>query len=224
MVSSKWLWWKNLINKFWKYPLCFPEPANSLHSPNLPPDQRPSGKAIFINKHVWTIKHSCWWKSEMGPGLFHLLWRQASKFQENMSLQHKLSTRKDLAQPPLRGTHASSGQCCGGERLTGTPETISNSIKRRLGSRDDWESSVVSQERTQSVPWPYLASAGYHIKMSAGEGKKWRHKAQIMIQRNKKECQQQIPKSNEKIFVVWGWQDVCPAQHTLFREQPRVEE
>lgn len=52
------------------------------------------------------------------------------------------TTRKDLAKPALRGSHASSGQCCGGERLTGTPQTISDSNKRRPGTRDKKEHKV----------------------------------------------------------------------------------
>lgn len=53
------------------------------------------------------------------------------------------------------------------QRSTGTPQTTADSTGRRPGSR---EPSAVSQERTQSVPWPYSASGGYRIKMSAGGG------------------------------------------------------
>lgn len=183
--------------------------------------------------HVWTTKcswylqckttktFSAWWKSQTARAVSPALMAGFKVPGEHAPATQ--ITRKDLAKPPFRGSHASFGQCWGGERLTGTPEAICDRIKERLGSNDYWESAVILQGRPQSVPSPYLDTAGYRITGSAGEGKKWGHKAQIIIQSKKKECQQQIPKSNEKIFVVWGWQDACPAQHTLFREEPRAE-
>lgn len=184
-----------------------------LWSPNRWPDHCLPGKAIFINMHVWTIKRcwylGCkttrtfagWWKHEMGEGPVRLLWRGASKFWANMPLQRK-SHGKIWETLPLRGSQASSaGQGWGGDGLTGTPKAIPDSIKGRSGSQDCRDSTVIWRERRQSVPWLYLARAGYRISEFVGEKKKGEDiKPRLLSKAIKK---------NVKKDPQEEWKDIC---------------
>lgn len=121
------------------------------------------------------------------------------------------TTRKDLAKPPLRGSHASAGQCCGAGRSTGTPETISDSIKRRPGSRDDWESSVVFARKSTKCSLALFSQRRLSYQSVCRRGEKRRHKAQIMIQRNKKEGNSRSRRVMKR--YLWYEDDRMCAQH-----------
>lgn len=104
-------------------------------------------------------------------------------------------------------------QCWSGERLAGTPKScsISDRMKGHFGL-------TALQRISCLLAWKNLKCSlalfregqlSYH-RVCRKKKKRTRDRAKIITQSNEKECQQKISKSNEKIFVVWRWQEMCP--------------